>query len=140
VPGRIWSPRPIDRPSIAVVIDTSLSMGERELGEIARQLSAMSEHARLTVIECDTEITRVAPFEGVLHSVAGRGGTDLRPPFAPAVLARHATDGVVYFTDGQGPFPVLPPPVPVLWVLTKPLDFRCPWGERAKLELPKRAR
>jgi len=140
VPGRIWSPRPVDRPSIAVVIDTSLSMGERELAEIARQLVDMAEHARLTVVECDVEITRVAAFEGVLRSVKGRGGTDLRPVFEPEVLAQHGRDGVVYFTDGQGPFPEVAPPVPVLWALTKPLDFRCPWGERAKLELPKRAR
>lgn len=135
VPGRIWSPRPIERPSILVAIDTSLSMGERELAEIARQLTVMAEHARLTIAECDVEITRIAPFDGVLRSVKGRGGTDLRPVFAPEVLTAHAADGVVYFTDGQGPFPDEGPPVPVLWVLTKPLDFRCPWGDRAKLEL-----
>lgn len=135
VPGRIWSLRPIERPSILVAIDTSLSMGERELSEIARQLVDMSEHARLTIAECDVEIARIGPFEGALRTVKGRGGTDLRPIFAPEILAAHATDGVVVFTDGQGPVPDLGPPVPVLWVLTKPLDFRCPWGDRARLEL-----
>lgn len=134
VPGRIWSPRPIERPSIVVAIDTSMSMGDRELAEIARQLAVMAEHAQLTVVECDVEITRIAPFAGSLRSVKGRGGTDLRPVFSPELLAARAADGVVYFTDGQGPYPDAPPPIPVLWVLTKPLDFRCPWGERAKLE------
>jgi predicted metal-dependent peptidase len=139
VPGRIWSPRPVERPRILVAIDTSMSMHERELAEVARQLVAMAEHAQLVVAECDVELTRVAPFDGALRSVKGRGGTDLRPVFAPEVLSAHAADGVVYFTDGQGPFPEAPPPVPVLWVLTKPLDFRCPWGERASFQAPRPA-
>lgn len=135
VPGRIWAPRPIDRPALVVAIDTSMSMDDRELAEIARQLVSMAEHARLTIVECDVEITSVAPFEGTLRRVKGRGGTDLRPVFAPELLSGHGADGVVYFTDGQGPFPDRPPPLPVLWVLTKPLDFACPWGERAKIDL-----
>lgn len=131
IPGRIWAPRPVLRPSLLVAIDTSMSMSDRELSEIAKQLQRVSEHARITVAECDVEVTRVYPFEGALSSVKGRGGTDLRPPFE--LLPGH--DGLVYFTDGQGKYPSEPPRVPVLWVLTKPLTFKCPFGERAKLEL-----
>lgn len=134
VPGRIWAPRPILRPALLVAIDTSMSMSERELSEIGKQLTRVSEHARITIVECDAEVTRVYPFEGALASVKGRGGTDLRPPFEQ--LAGY--DGLVYFTDGQGRFPDQPPSVPVLWVLTKPLDFECSFGERAKLELSRR--
>ena len=134
VPGRIWAPRPVLRPSLLVAIDTSMSMSERELAEIAKQLQLVSEHARITIAECDVEVTRVYPFEGALATVKGRGGTDFRPVFEHSVggLAHH--DGVVFFTDGQGPFPETPPRVPVLWVLTKPLDFECPWGERARID------
>jgi predicted metal-dependent peptidase len=134
VPGRTYAPRAIERPSLLVAIDTSMSMRPGELAEIARQLEAMREHARITVAECDTEVTRVYPFAGRIEDVAGRGGTDLRPVFAPAFLGAQKVDGVVYFTDGIGPAPDAPPPVPVLWVLTKPFDFACPWGERAWLE------
>ena len=53
--------------------------------------------------------------------------------FEPSFLGAHDIDGVVYFTDGDGPFPAAPPKVPTLWVLTKPFTFRCPWGQRAHL-------
>ena len=133
VPGRQYAPRPVLRPSLVVAIDTSLSMSERELAEVARQLVPLSEHARLVIVECDAAIARVYPFRGAIESVKGRGGTDLRPVFAPRFLAAHRADGVVYFTDGDGPLPDAPPAIPVLWVLTKPHDFACPWGDRARL-------
>jgi predicted metal-dependent peptidase len=134
VPGRTYSPRILARPSLLVAIDTSLSMTGPELAEVARQLALLAEHARVTVAECDVEITRVYAFEGAIAEVAGRGGTDLRPVFDEAFLGARKVDGVVYFTDGEGPFPERPPRVPVLWVLTKPRAFACPWGERAALE------
>lgn len=138
VPGRTYSPRAIERPRLLVAIDTSLSMSLAELAEIARQLGRIAEHARIVVAECDTEIVRVYPFTGALSDVAGRGGTDLRPVFAPSFLGTQKADGVVYFTDGEGPCPKLPPSVPVLWILTKAGQFECPWGERARLERKRR--
>jgi predicted metal-dependent peptidase len=134
VPGRTYAPRVIERPSLLAAIDTSMSMRPDELAEIARQLEAVAERARITVAECDVEIARVYPFAGRIGEVAGRGGTDLRPVFAPGFLAARKVDGVVYFTDGIGPAPEEPPPVPVLWVLTKPFTLDCRWGERAWLE------
>jgi predicted metal-dependent peptidase len=133
VPGRTYSPRVITRPTLLVAIDTSLSMTSAELAEIARQLVRLAEHARIVVAECDVEIARVYAFAGSIADVAGRGGTDLRPVFDPAFLGAQKVDGVIYFTDGEGPHPERPPPLPVLWVLTKPLAFSCPWGERARL-------
>ncbi len=138
VPGRMWSLRPVLRPALLVAIDTSLSMTDRELAEIARQLVVIAEQARITIVEADVEIQRVHVFEGSLPRVKGRGGTDLRPVFARDFLASHAPDGVVYFTDGDGPFPPEAPPMPVLWALTKPQSFACAWGERAKLVLPRK--
>ena len=132
VPGRTYSPRVLAKPELLVAIDTSLSMTRAELSEIARQLVRMGEHARITVAECDVEVTRVYAFTGVIDEVSGRGGTDLRPVFA--LLAGMKTDGVIHFTDGEGPFPEQAPRVAVLWVLTKPGGFACPWGERARLQ------
>jgi predicted metal-dependent peptidase len=108
-------------------------MTEAELAEVARQLRPMSELARIIVVECDAAIARVYPFNGTIDRVKGRGGTDLRPVFEPRFLRQHGADGVVYFTDGQGPFPDRPPSIPVLFMLTKPGDFACPWGLRARL-------
>jgi predicted metal-dependent peptidase len=133
VPGRTWAPRRTEDPRLLVAIDTSLSMTRNELEQIARQLVVLSARAHVIVAECDVTIARIYPFAGRIDTVMGRGGTDLRPVFAPAVLGAHDVDGVVYFTDGEGPFPTEPASVPTLWVLTKPLAFKCPWGERASL-------
>jgi predicted metal-dependent peptidase len=133
VPGRTYSPRVIVKPQVLVAVDTSMSMTTKELEEIGRQLAALADHARLTIVECDAEITRVYPFAGALGDVAGRGGTDLRPVFEPDFLAAHRPQGIIYFTDGDGAFPDHPPALPVLWILTKPLDFACPFGDRALL-------
>jgi predicted metal-dependent peptidase len=141
VPGRAYQHRPALRPTLLVALDTSLSMGEDELAEIARQLVPLSENARLIIAECDVEVARVYPFAGHIDEVKGRGGTDLRPVFAPALLRSLSVDGVVYFTDGQGPTPDTAPHLPVLWVLTSPDDFACEFGQRVALDLkqsPKR--
>jgi predicted metal-dependent peptidase len=138
VPGRTWGHRPSDQPRLLVAIDTSLSMTRMELEEIARHLCVLAERAHVTIAECDAAIARVYPFDGRIEAVIGRGGTDLRPVFDPAFLGAHDVDGVIYFTDGEGPFPAAPPPVPALWVLTKPQAFRCPWGERAWLRAARR--
>lgn len=147
VPGRSWALRRTEHPRLLVGIDTSLSMARSELEEVARQLVVLGERAQLTIAECDVEVTRVYPFAGSIDHVAGRGGTDLRPIFAPELLGAHDIDGVIYFTDGEGPTPEQPPLVPTLWVLTKATkpgsnsgqqpgerssrEFACPWGERA---------
>jgi predicted metal-dependent peptidase len=135
IPGRAYQHRTVLRPSLIIALDTSLSMSEGELAEIARQLRPMSELAQLFIVECDTTIARSYPFQGVVDQVQGRGGTDLRPVFEPSVLHARRADGVVYFTDGEGPYPERAPPVPVLWALTKPSAFACPWGQRATLDL-----
>ncbi|CAN5924205.1 VWA-like domain-containing protein [soil metagenome] len=137
VPGRSWAPRRTDNPRLLVAIDTSLSMTKYELEEIARQLVLLGERAHITIAECDVSVARVYPFDGRIENVVGRGGTDLRPVFAPSLLGAHDVDGVVYFTDGDGPYDREPPPVPTLWILTKPQAFRCPWGEKARLREPR---
>lgn len=133
LPGRTWAVAHGAgiRPRVLCAIDTSGSLAHDELLEIAAQLRELGAFAEITVVECDVKVQRVYRFDGKLDAVRGRGGTDLRPPFAREVLGAYRPDGVVYFTDGLGPFPGRDPGVPTLWVLTKPVDFRCPWGARA---------
>ncbi len=133
IPGRSYRLRPALRPTLLVALDTSLSMTPDELGDAARELREIADLAHVLIAECDVEVKRTYRFAGRLDRVQGRGGTDLRPALDPSFLRRHYVDGVIYFTDGQGPAPERPPPVPVLWVLTKPDAFGCPWGERARL-------
>jgi predicted metal-dependent peptidase len=46
-------------------------------------------------------------------------------------LRSMRADGVIYFTDGAGPYPLEDPRIRTLWVLSKPWEFRCPWGVKA---------
>lgn len=130
VPGRVYYPGPGEKPSLIVALDTSGSMTSEELAEIARQLRPLSALVKMTVVECDVTIQRVSRFEGVLRDVKGRGGTDLRPIYEPEFLRKHRPDGVIYFTDGFGPYPAEDPGIKTLWVLSKPPLFSCPWGTK----------
>lgn len=111
-----------ERPVVMAVIDTSASMSTGELAQVSAELSRLAaEHVRVACLQCDDTIrTREWLTPGVtITRVHGRGGTDLRPPFEEAELRRCRPDLVVYFTDGHGPAPSLPPAsVQVLWVLT----------------------
>lgn len=131
IPGR--ARRSIGHLELLVAIDTSSSMEEPTLVQIARQVSLLASHAAITVVECDAAIQRVYPFTGAIRDLRGRGGTDLRPVFEPAFLARHSPDGILYFTDGEGPWPAEAPTTPTLWVLTGPMHFACPWGRQARM-------
>jgi len=131
IPGRVRHPGRTRPKKMLVAIDTSGSMSGPELAEVARQLRRLRDLVDFVVAECDTTIQRVYPFDGVIRDVAGRGGTDLRPVFDDAFLREHRPDGVIYFTDGQGPYPSIDPGVKTLWVMTKPWDFPCTWGQRA---------
>ncbi|QJW97362.1 vWA domain-containing protein [Frigoriglobus tundricola] len=133
VPGRVYRPDAARPKRLLVAIDTSGSVSTDELNTIAGELRQLSRLARFTVAECDTIVHRVYPFAGTFADAAGRGGTDLRPVFEPEFLAEHRPDGVVYFTDGEGPYHKSPPGVPTLWVLTKNWPFRCPWGQQTLL-------
>ena len=133
VPGRMWYPSNSGRPTLLAAIDTSGSMSATELSEIAAHLRVLHGLAKITIAECDAHIQRVYRFEGRLDSVAGGGGTDFRPIFEPAFLVDHEPDGVIYFSDGWGPYPQDEPRMRTLWVLTKPWQFDCPWGDKAEL-------
>jgi hypothetical protein len=133
IPGRGRARVAHAKPELLVAIDTSGSMEERVLSEIAAHLVDLGRHARLFVAECDSEIRRIYRFAGKLRVVHGRGGTDFRPVFAPEILRSYGRDGVVYFTDGRGRWPDGEPPVSVLWALTGSEPFECPWGARVWL-------
>jgi predicted metal-dependent peptidase len=127
-----WAPRPT-RHHLLVVIDTSGSMDMSIFPRIRTELKRLSSRATMTIIECDAEIRREYRYRGTFDVVMGRASTDLSPPFAKQVLARHRPDCVVYFTDGQGRFPGDDPGVRTLWVLVGSNPFDCPWGERVRM-------
>lgn len=122
IPGVVLpgSRRPV--PSVAVVVDTSASMGEDALhavlGEvegIARQSGAAGQRLRVLAVDAAVHevrsVTRAA--EVVLR---GGGGTDLTPGLHAAVRGRPRADVVVVCTDGFTPWPD-DPPGPARWIV-----------------------
>lgn len=127
--------RTSDRAHLMAVLDTSGSMSASSLAMIGAELKEMSRAHRITVVECDQTVRAVGAFRGVLEAVRGRRGTDLRPPFEQSLLAEVRPDVIVYFTDGCGPAPDRPPPVPVIWCLSSGGHKPAGWGREISLSV-----
>lgn len=125
---------------IAVAIDISGSVDEKELNEFMSEVDAIKANmrARITLLPCDAALAKDAPFifepwEEVKlpKELQGGGGTDFCPVFDWLELQDKQPDLLVYFTDCRGSFPELEPTFPVIW-LVKGKD-NAPWGQRVQL-------
>ncbi|MFE6494581.1 VWA-like domain-containing protein [Streptomyces sp. NPDC057748] len=97
-------------PRVAVVIDTSGSMGDEELGSalaevtgVLREVGIRGNH--VTVLACDADVhsvSRVTAAEQI--TLSGGGGTDMRVGITAALAARDRPDIVVVLTDGHTPW------------------------------------
>ncbi|MEV0899064.1 VWA-like domain-containing protein [Actinoplanes sp. NPDC049802] len=98
-------------PRVGVVIDTSGSVSDTELGsallEVAAIVRAVGGRRDLVrVVACDATAHLSAPIRAAAGiELIGGGGTDLRTGFTRALSARPAPDVVVVLTDGQTPWP-----------------------------------
>jgi len=127
-PGRTRRAR---RLHLLIGVDTSASIGAADLARVRSELTRLRRHAACTIAECDAAVHRVHR-DVDLEIVTGGGDTDFAAVFG--LLADRADlDGVVYFTDGVGQWPPLPPSVPTLWVLSSDRAFDCPWGTVVRL-------
>ncbi|MGI5237360.1 vWA domain-containing protein [Dactylosporangium sp. CA-139066] len=122
-------------PRVAIVVDTSGSMGTEELGaalaEVTGVLRAVGIRGnRVTVLACDADVhavTRVTTADQV--QLSGGGGTDMRVGIARARAAAEPPNIIVVLTDGLTPWPEEPtgcrliaglvgerPPLPPAWI------------------------
>ncbi|NED10649.1 VWA-like domain-containing protein [Streptomyces sp. SID9124] len=98
-------------PRVAVVVDTSGSMGEGELaaalGEVTGVLREVGVRGnRVSVLACDADVhavSRVTATDQV--TLGGGGGTDMRVGIAKALAAPERPGVVVVLTDGVTPWP-----------------------------------
>ncbi|MFB7534217.1 VWA-like domain-containing protein [Streptomyces sp. NPDC056178] len=98
-------------PRVAVVIDTSGSMGDEELASALAEVTGVLREVgvrgnRVTVLACDADVrsvSRVTAAEQI--TLGGGGGTDMRVGIAAALAARDRPNIVVVLTDGYTPWP-----------------------------------
>ncbi|MFF3859666.1 VWA-like domain-containing protein [Streptomyces sp. NPDC002209] len=103
-------------PRVCVVIDTSASVSDAELGGALLEVAAITRAVGgrrdlVTVVACDAAARIAHPLcrgEGI--ALVGGGGTDLRTGFAKALRAGARPDVIVVLTDGQTPWPSTRPP------------------------------
>jgi len=103
-------------PRVCVVIDTSGSVSDTELGSAILEVNAIGRtlggrRDLVSVIACDAAAGTAHPLcraEGI--PLLGGGGTDLREGFAKALRCKPAPDVIVILTDGQTPWPERRPP------------------------------
>lgn len=103
-------------PRVCVIIDTSGSVSDAELGRALLEVAAISRAVGgrrdlVAVLPCDAAARIVHPLcraEGI--PLVGGGGTDLRTGFSKALGERPRPDVMVVLTDGQTPWPDARPP------------------------------
>ncbi|MEU3778014.1 VWA-like domain-containing protein [Streptomyces sp. NPDC032472] len=140
--GRVVLPslrRPL--PRVAIVIDTSGSMGEDDLaaalGEVTGVLREVGVRGnRVAVLACDADVHAVARVTSTDQvALAGGGGTDMRVGISAALAMPDRPNIIVVLTDGYTPWPEESPscrliaaligegaPQPPSWVETVRVD------------------
>lgn len=103
---------------IVIIGDTSGSIGQDELNQIAAEVNAIAEDVRpecIRVIWADTEVAGEQVFEigeKIEFKPAGGGGTDMRVPLE--YVTRYDPEIVILATDGYTPWPDVEPEYPLI--------------------------
>jgi predicted metal-dependent peptidase len=123
-------------PRVAVIVDTSGSMGSAELAEAVSETNGVlkATGANVTFVACDTrtnEPRKVRSVNDVKNRLEGGGGTDMTPAFEVLSRERERPDVIICVTDGQlyGSYPDDPPPCRAIWVVVGGYNFEPRWGE-----------
>ncbi|MGW7629538.1 vWA domain-containing protein [Streptomyces sp. FW42] len=111
VPGAVLPSLRRTPPRVSVVVDTSGSVSDAELGSALLEVTAISRAVGgrrdlVSVVPCDAaphEVHRLCRAEGI--PLVGGGGTDLRAGVTRALGARPRPDVLVVLTDGQTRWP-----------------------------------
>ncbi|MEU7574590.1 VWA-like domain-containing protein [Micromonospora sp. NPDC049240] len=130
VPGVVLPALRRRPPRVCVVVDTSGSVSDTELGSALLEVAAIARAVGgrrdlVTVLPCDAAAHRVLMLcRAEDLPLVGGGGTDLRTGFARALRDARRPDVIVVLTDGQTPWPATRPscrtvvglfPRPVRW-------------------------
>ncbi|MGH9568904.1 MAG: vWA domain-containing protein [Candidatus Angelobacter sp.] len=124
---------------IVIAVDTSGSIGTRELEQFAAEISAIVDEVQpeaIHVVYCDAAVQssqEFQPSEPIQLEPRGGGGTDFCPVFEWVEENQIAAVCLIYLTDLCCHSYPEPPDYPVLWVT----DSRktAPFGETVQISL-----
>lgn len=114
VPGIVKPSMRAPRVGVAVVIDTSGSMGSGDLDAALSEVDGVLRASgvardRVRVLSCDAAAARAQRVRsGSAVQLTGGGGTDMRIGIAAAEALRPRPEVVVVLTDGVTPWPDRP--------------------------------
>jgi predicted metal-dependent peptidase len=135
--------------TVVIGIDTSGSIGEKELNMFFAEMSGILEDVRprrMVVMWCDAKVHRVDEIEEAADLCAlrkkgapGGGGTSFVPVFDEIKnMGLDDVDALVYMTDGYGSYPKEQPSYAVVWgSISGPNAVCYPWGE--VVDIPQQA-
>ena len=100
-------------PTIAIVVDTSGSVGEEEITELLSEVEGIARvnglAAGISIIPCDVEvgeIQKLRSLQGIAEiKLTGGGGTDMGVGIAAAAQLKPTPKVVIVLTDGYTPWP-----------------------------------
>lgn len=123
-----------------LAVDTSGSTAgdlDRFASELVNLLNSFGQY-ELTVICCDAKVQSVEtytpdrPFDAGKINFKGGGGTSFKPVFRYVNENLPDTQLLLYFTDGEGDYP-LRPSYPVMWVITPGGRNQISWGYEVQM-------
>ena len=116
--GRVPGVRVRSLSHVAVAIDTSGSIDEGQLARFMREVDRIwRTGTTVTLLHADDAVRHTEPYRGVAPVLQGGCGTDFDPAIAWVNARRHLVDGLVYFTDADGPRS-LPCHCRLLWLVS----------------------
>lgn len=121
-----------DTLSLCVAIDTSGSIDDQLLGAFMEEFKTIMQNfpsVKIELIIADAKVHAHHTFQGgerMDFALKGGGGTDYRPTFDYVEANLPMTTMLLYFTDGEGSFPRIPPNYEVLWALSR--KAKVPFG------------